>query len=82
MTLSPNPTTGIVRIEIGSSEAHIAQLVVTDYLGRVVFENKALALIEGVQIQEVNLAGLSNGVYVVRLASEKFLGVEKVLVNK
>lgn len=82
MTLSPNPTSGIVRIEIGSPETQIARMTVTDYLGRVVFDNKALVLQKGIQIQEVNLSDFSNGVYIVRLASGDFQVTQKVLVNR
>lgn len=82
MTLSPNPTTGIVRIEIGSPEVNTAQLTVTDYLGRVVFENRALVLDRGVQTQEVNLSGLSNGVYMIKLTNRDFITMRKVLLNK
>ena len=82
MTLSPNPTTGIVRIEIGSPETHTAQLTVTDYLGRVVFENRALLLEKGIQVQDVNLSGLGNGVYVVRLVSGGWQESHKILLRK
>lgn len=62
LSISPNPTTGIVRIGIGNS----AEMSVLDLSGRVVFSG---ALKPG--IQEVSLAALPAGTYLYQVRDAK-----------
>ena len=82
VTLSPNPTNGIVTLQINSAERGIGQIIVCDNLGRVMLKLKDIMLEEGVQVQEVNLSGLNNGVYFIRILKGEWQETRKILVNK
>jgi hypothetical protein len=58
----PNPTSGLVEVS-SSAILHEAQVLVTDILGRVVFEK----YFDRLHIAEINLADNPNGIYLLTL---------------
>ena len=82
MKVSPNPTTGVLQLQIGSPKATTAHALIVDYLGRIVWENKDLTLEIGEQTQTLDLSKFSNGVYFMRLMNGDFQATEKIIVRQ
>jgi uncharacterized repeat protein (TIGR01451 family) len=72
----PNPSTNQVSISVQNSTDAIAEIRLTDMLGKVVFQQK------GTHTQTtIDLSGLSNGVYMLEVQSENKFSVVKKLVK-
>jgi len=69
----PNPTTGEVRIM--NYELRIMNVEVFDVYGRKMLEQKA----EGRKQNEIDISGLSAGIYFVKIITEKGVAVKKVV---
>jgi hypothetical protein len=67
--ISPNPAKDILQVQTGNSIAGKATLQIADLSGRIVYTN-ILALQQGSNMLPVNISGLSNGIYIVRLLGE------------
>jgi hypothetical protein len=79
--VSPNPTTGLVKLSIYSPVDGSAIANIVDASGRRLMSSK-FNLIKGNNVKELNMAGTSNGVYSVELISNNTRKVLKVMVNR
>ncbi len=79
MTVSPNPTDGIVTIATAVAGETGAVVVVSDYMGREVQRIENIPA--GLSNQQINLTGKSSGLYFVRLITSKGAVTQKVLLQ-
>ena len=82
LKIYPNPTENTVNLQINSFETSIAQITVTDYLGRIVLSLNDISIEIGEQTQTIDLSNFNNGLYFIRLVNKDFQAVEKILLNK
>lgn len=82
MTISPNPTTGVIALQIQCIEKGVGDIMVSDNLGRVVLLQKNILIEEGQHVQELNLSSLNNGLYFVKLVKGQWQETHKILLNK
>ena len=75
----PNPNDGHFVVEITSENPVNCLLEIIDMTGRVVVEQQELSISRMVSI-DISIPRAQDGVYLLRLLSEKYLLVEKVLV--
>jgi photosystem II stability/assembly factor-like uncharacterized protein len=79
LTISPNPSTGIVQISSwGDEKAPPQYLRVTDALGRIVYEKKAFNV--GETTITLDLQAVPNGVYFIDYQTVKSRKVEKIQI--
>lgn len=76
--LYPNPASSNVTIEIPSLNNENYSVAILDAMGRLVFEEKAIAESK----KTIETANLSNGVYFVRIYNGADSRVEKLIINK
>lgn len=80
LTVSPNPSTGIVHISWQDAQNTPPQyLKVSDALGQIVFEKKGFDV--GTTSQSINLQGVANGLYFIELQNQNNRGVKKVMIQ-
>ena len=76
----PNPTNGIFTIEIGNTGNKAISIEIQNINGKLVCqkitENKDAFILE-----KINTEYLSQGIYVVKIGSEKSLLVEKIIIE-
>jgi hypothetical protein len=77
--VAPNPTTGLVQIT--SPEVAITSVQVLDALGKELQSIKVSRTAKG-QPPQVDLRGLPNGMYLLRITSEKGVTVRRVVLSK
>ncbi len=77
----PNPASETVNIAINNLAAKDATLSVYNYTGQLVEERK-INLAAGSQLEEVNVRNYPTGFYFFRLATERGIATEKVMVGK
>ena len=78
LTISPNPSTGLVALRADFDVVSDLEITVTDIQGRVIFQEE----ITTNQLDKtVDLRGVANGMYMVHLASEQGSVTEKVLIT-
>ncbi len=75
LLVSPNPTTGLLNVAIGSKEQ--VSLKLTDMSGRVVLNEKFFG-----PNFSVNLFGLPNGIYQLSIENENGMMVKKVVLEE
>jgi hypothetical protein len=71
----PNPTTGLLNVVV--SENSMVQLF--DMSGKQVLVQTNVTANEK---QEINIDGLSGGVYLLKISNENFNSIERVVLNK
>lgn len=76
LSLAPNPSTGLVRIE-GLLEGDYA-VQVRDLNGRLILETNTKQLNQG----ELNLSKLNNGIYMITLANENSSASRRLIITK
>jgi hypothetical protein len=77
----PNPTTSETNVEFSSAAASMATLKVVDMSGRIVKQQDAMVE-EGFNIVTLNLADLTNGIYIIQVYSNDQLKVaSRVMKN-
>jgi photosystem II stability/assembly factor-like uncharacterized protein len=80
LTVSPNPSTGIINIECKNADNTSPQyLKVSDALGKMVFEKKELDM--GATSQSIDLQGLANGIYFIEMQSKENRGSKKLVIQ-
>ncbi len=67
LTLAPNPSRGLVAVQLVQPTAQVATLQVLDALGRTVYQQSLAAAT--IQEQSLDLQSLPAGIYLVRVAS-------------
>lgn len=82
-TLFPNPTEGVTHLQTSLKEAMNLNIRVTDPLGRVVYTSGQLKLKAGTNDLTIPTNGLSNGMYLVSLISDKGqMTTQRLVVSK
>ena len=66
----PNPTTGKAMISFTSDRSAKYSLKVVDMIGKVLI-SESLSVVEGYNMKEVNLEGMSKGIYLVSVQTEE-----------
>ncbi len=77
--LFPNPSSGLVSLEIGLEEVAPFELIIYNVLGSVVWEGKYK--VQSVT-QQLDLSDLSNAIYFVELQVGEAVSTRKLLLNK
>ena len=77
----PNPSNGIMNVELNVNENSIVRISVMDLLGQKVFENK-VNFVEGSQIQKIDLNMLEAGLYILRLENGSNVYNQKFILDK
>jgi hypothetical protein len=67
ITLYPNPTEGVTRLQFNGVESAIGSVCVLDLTGRTVL-TQVLNVVPGVNTVELNTTGLRSGIYAVQIA--------------
>src|SRR5690606_1370959 len=78
----PNPAKDNTNLVISMSENSSAVITVTDILGREVINLGNRSLGVGENNIEINTSSLSNGTYLVRIASENGISTKKFNISK
>ncbi len=63
----PNPTTGLVTLQISGGDGDTGNLDLFDLQGRVIHSSKLI--INSLQVEEIDLSGQPNGIYILRIKS-------------
>ena len=79
LTLSPNPTDGLVTIATAVAGETGAVVVVSDYMGKELQRIETIPA--GLSNQQINLTGKASGLYLVRLVTGKGSVTQKVLLQ-
>jgi hypothetical protein len=69
VTLSPNPVSGVATLIINAAADMNAELMIHDLTGRQII-NRPMKIASGLQREAVDLSGLSQGLYILTLASQ------------
>jgi hypothetical protein len=77
ITVYPNPTTGLLKIESSEGFSNEAILEVYDYYGKVVYMEQ----LESSKFQEIDLSLLSVGIYYLRIKMNKSYYYQKVVLQ-
>jgi hypothetical protein len=80
VTLYPNPTSGRIMLSFYASSNEIANMQVTDLMGRNVLSHD-ITVVEGINELEADLSMLAKGVYMVHIASGEINQVIKVTIE-
>lgn len=80
-TIVPNPVKENATIYMTVEEASIAQLKVTDITGRIIKFNTVL-MNEGMNKFDVNMNGLSNGVYIMEIKNANTTSSQKFVLER
>ena len=78
-TIYPNPNNGIFNVDLSGVDAATLNLEIIDQAGRSVF-NKQLESIQ-TQTLEMNLHSLPNGIYFLRVSTDTFAKVQRIVKN-
>lgn len=79
--LFPNPSNGLMNIEINMNNAAEIRLNVMDLLGKT-FIRKEFAGQNGLFRETVDLENLSNGIYIIRLEKEGQIYTDKIILDR
>ena len=80
-TVSPNPTSGDVRVQFNNSENADVELFVSDLIGQQVMSVQKNSLPSGAYEFNISTAGLAKGVYFVRLQAGEVSDSRKLIVQ-
>lgn len=81
VTVQPNPSSGFFSLKMDAVESGTANLQVIDLTGRVVFGEKIEVKANIAQQQNLNLTGLTAGMYFLKITSGQRSGVLKLVVE-
>jgi len=74
----PNPTNGILHLNLGETGSKQVTVRITNIIGKVLYENK---LVNNPGETELDLSGFNNGVYFVKVIGDGFENSVKVVKN-
>jgi hypothetical protein len=80
-SIYPNPASGKVYIKLDMNESTRMQVELIDLLGKSIFRDE-LELTSGYNLKEINLEGLSRGVYIIRLSNNGSTVNHKLIIEK
>ena len=81
LTVYPNPNTGLFTVEHVGTDYGKAQLSVFDMNGRMVYM-KNVEVLSGPAYYHVDLSGLANGMYVVKLYGDNDVYTDRIQIMK
>jgi hypothetical protein len=81
ISLFPNPSTGSFTLEFKAIQAQKANLTVVDLTGKVILTQSLSDLNNGSK-QNIELGGVSSGVYIVQVQTEKGVYQQKITIIK
>jgi hypothetical protein len=81
ISLYPNPSNGILNIEMNSEKPSNVQITILDFIGRIVYEQKH-SFDKGFETLKVDLSGMSNGLYFIRFSSGEAVYTKKLVIDK
>lgn len=80
-SIYPNPNNGIFNLLIKSKQKTSLKLTMVDMSGKEIYKQN-YDIIEGTNLKEVKLNGISAGQYNVIISSENDIAVEKIIIEK
>lgn len=80
LSVFPNPASDMLRVNFKAENAGLAKVNVLDITGKSLIE-KSLNYIAGKNSTEINISGLSQGVYMLELTTENNQVVQRVVVR-
>jgi hypothetical protein len=81
VSISPNPTTGLVTLDIESAQAQTLDISVVNRLGQVVLQKKMDAIAKGYSTFNLDLSALPNDVYILRTFNGQTFKTDKVVLE-
>jgi len=81
IAIYPNPTNGMVTVELYTLDQKMVQISLVDLLGKTVLEN-TFTFDQGLIKKTINLDHLNNGLYLIKLESEGKMYTEKLVIDK
>lgn len=77
----PNPNDGLFTIHVASGNIHEMKMEVVDLQGRII-HSEILSGIDAGFSKEINLSGIANGAYYLRISSENNTLTEKLIIQQ
>lgn len=81
LTVFPNPTNGIVTIELRDLEKDNSHVKVMDAFGKLIYENTISENAQFLNTLSVDLSGYTSGLYFVTVQSGDKMGLSKVMLH-
>jgi hypothetical protein len=81
VSISPNPTTGLVTLEIGSAQEQTLDIAVVNRLGQVVLQKKIEAITKGYSTLNLDLTNLPNDIYILRTFNGQTFKTDKIVLE-
>lgn len=78
----PNPTNGILKLQIDSPKEGEAQVSILDATGKLVNTQPLIPIEMGMQTQDIDLTDMNNGIYFIRIANKEKVEVKKFLLMR
>lgn len=79
--LFPNPSNGLLNIEMNAAIQSNVQVTILDFVGRNIYEQNHL-FDKGLSTMKIDLSGMSNGLYFIRFRSGETVYTEKLVIDK
>ena len=79
-SLAPNPSNGDFVIQLFSPEEDNLRVEISDLSGRVVYQKNHSAF-KGKSNIDINIEGLSNGTYLMKVGSNQYSGTERLVIQ-
>ena len=81
LNVYPNPNTGMFSIELNDNNSNVLNLLIYNVIGKEVYSDKNITA--GKQFtKKINLEGLSNGIYFIRIDSKTNTYTQKIVIQK
>ena len=80
-TVLPNPGNGNITLNLNSSQAEQLELSVFDMIGTLVYSEKDVPLV-GQLSKGLNLTGLPEGVYFLKIAGKQMMITRKLIIKR
>jgi len=74
----PNPSNGLIFLEINNSKADKILIEITNIAGQIIYKEEFKSVID---TKEINLSGKATGIYFVRVKTDKFDKVGKLIIK-
>ncbi|RLD62009.1 MAG: hypothetical protein DRJ05_01325 [Bacteroidetes bacterium] len=81
VNIYPNPSNGILNVELEDPDKSIIRVSVMDLLGQTVFENE-FGFGNGIKNQKIDLTDLENGLYIIKLENGNRVYNQKFILDK
>jgi hypothetical protein len=80
VSVFPNPSNGEFTLELNAAKSVVASLSIANNLGMAVYSEKDVA-INGKTVKNLNLTGLSSGIYMLTLQNGEMKITQKLLIK-